>query len=1268
MSDERTLGKARPRNAGPGDDGRARRAPPAAPRRAASAPREEASRRAAPPGASAESALAIAAENGSGRAAARERDAAGPLAVRTTRQPAGETAAATPVEAEAAALRAAIAAQRWEIQGLKEQLAKALGEGAAAVEERRRAAQSHAAEMLALRQRREETAAALGAAEGLAQTYKILLENLRHAVFSGLWTAFNRPAAGAELFRTILAIWQSGLFDESYYRSQCRDGEIAQGMPAVVHYVLSGEAGFRDPHPLFQVGYYRARLPAPEEPANALLHYLERGHHLPPNPLFDPEYYLERHPELARAGINPLVHYVLVGAAADCDPHPLFDSAHYRAGIAAQGGEPPRDPLAHYLRGPQRAISPHPLFDARFYLAAHPEVAARPVPPLVHFLDEGDRLGWSPHPWFDTAYYRRANPDVAASGDNALVHFVRHGGAEGRAPHPAFDAAFYRAQNPDVAEGEPGWRTLAHFLRHGVAEGRSPHPLVDLDYIREQLPGQSLGAAGLLRLLRARKAVIRRMSPPDEPVGERQFTPHRMFDPAYYTGRAPQAANAPDGPFLFYLSEGWQGDEGPHPLFDPAYYRLQAAARGLALRDPLAHFIAEGNALGLAPHPLFDPAYYLKMNPDVAADRVDPLEHYLSHGDFEGRDPNPLFSLPYYRTRAELRRSEHALLHYIAKGGAIDPHELFDTRYYLSRLAEPPPAGRTPLAHYLGFPEGRGVSPFPLFDPDHVRAQLAAEGAGDAPLLSRYLEQPPEEAPAPHPAFDRDYFHDTVGYREPGLLEYVGTWRRLGHGGYQLHKLHYHEANRDFCSISYLLDHPELLDGGDIPLVHHVRHAGWPERADAPPGPPPAEEGDLAAFYRPAPCAAGALREAAADQRARGLKHLARNDPFFLAPAADRDAGLAALWEGTTPHATLAGDERELLRKVRQSRRIAIYALYAPDGRLKAYHRAMLAALAEAGYPAILVNSTTAGAATLAEEVAASAAGVVVRRGGGRDFASWIIALAHFAPALCQADHVLLLNDSLIGPFGDLSSVLAALERHPADFKGLTESLDVIPHLQSSCLLLSRHALFSGAFLQFVADFALAVASGIVAAQLPGSDGPARPSVRHVVVRAGELRLSTQLMSAGVGSAALAPYRPLAQAWLDRVPQQVERAYALPARLAETGLDRLMPAETAVRLADYLVEWLLERAVRMRAGERVNPQHFFWDALLTGSAFPFIKKDLLLTNPAHIPTVVGLRDLLPAERRAEYGALLRDLVPPRPQALPPAYFRLSGPLLDGLLQ
>ena len=101
--------------------------------------------------------------------------------------------------------------------------------------------------------------------------------------------------------------------------------------------------------------------------------------------LFDPGFYLERYPDVRRAGIEPLHHYLRHGAAEGRKPHPLLQPDHYLARCPeAQNSS---NLLLHFLDNGARC-SPHPLFDAGAYVAEHPDAAPQP---LAHYLRSRDR-------------------------------------------------------------------------------------------------------------------------------------------------------------------------------------------------------------------------------------------------------------------------------------------------------------------------------------------------------------------------------------------------------------------------------------------------------------------------------------------------------------------------------------------------------------------------------------------------------------------------------------------------------------------------------------------------------------------------------------------------------------------------------------------------------------------------------------------------------------------------------------------------------------
>ncbi|MDX2101295.1 MAG: calcium-binding protein [Alphaproteobacteria bacterium] len=113
---------------------------------------------------------------------------------------------------------------------------------------------------------------------------------------------------------------------------------------------------------------------------------------------FSPEEYLRQNPDVAAAGLDPLVHYVTYGL------------------------------------GEQRAVSNTEgmLFDAQFYLRQNPDVAASGLNPWQHYQLFGWREGRNPSSGFNTTGYLQSNPDVAAANINPLLHFARNGFGEGR--------------------------------------------------------------------------------------------------------------------------------------------------------------------------------------------------------------------------------------------------------------------------------------------------------------------------------------------------------------------------------------------------------------------------------------------------------------------------------------------------------------------------------------------------------------------------------------------------------------------------------------------------------------------------------------------------------------------------------------------------------------------------------------------------------------------------------------------------------------------
>nr|WP_181377387.1 glycosyltransferase [Paracoccus yeei]AJW30080.1 glycosyl transferase [Paracoccus yeei] len=203
---------------------------------------------------------------------------------------------------------------------------------------------------------------------------------------------------------------------------------------------------------------------------------------------FDPDWYLDRYPDVRNYIGRPEDHYLQCGQTEGRTPHWLIDPNWYldhHPDIAQTGHEL----LSHYLMSGWRQLhSPHPLFDPKWYLLQNLDLVATDIDPIDHYLDHGWREGRTLHPLFDTAWYLSAYRDIAIAGIEPLGHFLTHGWQEGRRPHPLFDTAWYLDRYRDVAEG--GQNPWLHYIRQGWREGRMPHPRFDAGwYSRTYLVG-----------------------------------------------------------------------------------------------------------------------------------------------------------------------------------------------------------------------------------------------------------------------------------------------------------------------------------------------------------------------------------------------------------------------------------------------------------------------------------------------------------------------------------------------------------------------------------------------------------------------------------------------------------------------------------------------------------------------------------------------------------------------------------------------------------
>ena len=201
------------------------------------------------------------------------------------------------------------------------------------------------------------------------------------------WYSPPDAPLSAEEETAIVAVLDTGMFDEEFYRSEYPDVGQA-GIDPVVHYALEG--------------WKEGRRPAAH---------------------FDPAFYRRTYDDVEDSGLDPLVHYATAGIVEG--RLPCEEAALEAESFGAAG-----DGQGHVVLD----ILETGLFDKEFYLASNPDIAATGQDPALHFATHGWREGRWPNPYFDPKYYLEHNPDVSTSGTNPLLHFAESGILEGRLP------------------------------------------------------------------------------------------------------------------------------------------------------------------------------------------------------------------------------------------------------------------------------------------------------------------------------------------------------------------------------------------------------------------------------------------------------------------------------------------------------------------------------------------------------------------------------------------------------------------------------------------------------------------------------------------------------------------------------------------------------------------------------------------------------------------------------------------------------------------
>ena len=153
--------------------------------------------------------------------------------------------------------------------------------------------------------------------------------------------------------------------------------------------------------------------------------------------------------------------------------------------------------------------------------------------------------------------------------------------------------------------------------------------------------------------------------------------------------------------------------------------------------------------------------------------------------------------------------------------------------------------------------------------------------------------------------------------------------------------------------------------------------------------------------------------------------------------------------------------------------RVAVLAQWGPDSRLSRSVSELTNSLLSNGYPVVLVSAADGlGPLEWPGDVPENVT-VLRRRNVGYDFGSWAVALDRY-PLIAAADQVLLVNDSLAGPFQPIDHLYKMFDETGADVWGMTDSSQLgTHHLQSYCMGFKHGCLQEPALAKFWHDICI---------------------------------------------------------------------------------------------------------------------------------------------------------------------------------------------------
>tara|TARA_R110002073_G_scaffold22800_2_gene78552 strand:+ start:1734 stop:2780 length:1047 start_codon:yes stop_codon:yes gene_type:complete len=282
---------------------------------------------------------------------------------------------------------------------------------------------------------------------------------------------------------------------------------------------------------------------------------------------------------------------------------------------------------------------------------------------------------------------------------------------------------------------------------------------------------------------------------------------------------------------------------------------------------------------------------------------------------------------------------------------------------------------------------------------------------------------------------------------------------------------------------------------------------------------------------------------------------------------------------------TIEGDQN-----LAKATKVAIYANFDANGQVHSYVHRQVEALANTGFCVVFVTNSTKLDPNSIALLKPHVGQILCRKNIGYDFGAYkdgILSIKQ--PESLEA--LLIVNDSVYGPFKPLNEILNSDANQHADVLAITDSWEIRYHLQSYFILFNQKTLAHSEFWKFWTDLRYINNKGAV--------------VRHY-----EIGLTRLLLKLRLRCEALYPYQVAARMMYEELGAVDLNSKSFNLRLKEEQ--------------DY-IETMLQS---LSAGIPLNGSHFLWQKLVLEMGCPFVKRELLAVNPMKVPNLIKFEESL----------------------------------------